>query len=151
MSKEKDEISVLILTGQLTVKADVYSFGVVLLEILSGSSVDKRWSRGMVGDLVQRFRPLLCSNSKGELRHVIDKKLGKNVPMDEAHTFAKLTYRCLSQEHDSRPTMTEVVASLEQLQQKAGNGRCHNSARVVRFSECPAPASKGSSGKYGCV
>ncbi|PON99987.1 Mitogen-activated protein kinase kinase kinase [Trema orientale] len=137
-------------TGHLTFKADVYSFGVLLLEILTGSSVDKKCSTGLVGDLVQRARPLLCS--KLELRRVIDKKLRKNFPVEEAHKFAQLTYQCLSEDQNSRPTMTEVVAGLEQLQHDdARDSTHHSSTRVTRFSECPPPSSKKSSGNYGCV
>lgn len=144
------ELSNVMLTGQLTVKADVYSFGVVLLEILTGSCVDKRCSKGVEGDLVQRVKPLLCSNSMPEVRSIIDEKLGKNVPMKEAHQFAKLAYRCLSQDHNSRPTMCEVVAVLEQLHHnEAGNSSHPNSAIVAKFSACPPPSSKKSSGKYG--
>ncbi|PON40211.1 Mitogen-activated protein kinase kinase kinase [Parasponia andersonii] len=136
-------------TGHLTFKADVYSFGVVLLEILTGSSVDKKCSTGLVGDLVQRAMPLLCS--KPELPRVIDRKLRTNFPVEEAHKFAQLTYQCLSEDQNRRPTMTEVVAGLEQLQHdNAGHSTHHSSARVTRFSACPPPSSKKSSGNYGC-
>ncbi|XP_024021357.1 probable serine/threonine-protein kinase PBL11 [Morus notabilis] len=134
-------------TGHLTVKADVYSFGVVLLEILSGSCVDKRCPKGVRGNLVERAKPLLCRGNV-ELRCVMDDKLGKNVPMEEARKFAELTYRCLSEDPNRRPTMDEVLTSLEQLQQiVGGDNNHHDSLSFVGFSACPPPFSKKASRK----
>lgn len=128
----------------MTVKADVYSFGVVLLEILTGSSVDQRCPKGVMGNLVERVKPLLCSNNV-ELHRIIDNKLRKNVPMEEAQRFARITYRCLSEEPERRPSMVEVVTSLEQLQQIVGGATTnHDARRVSGFSACPPPPQKAS-------
>ncbi|KAF4375262.1 hypothetical protein F8388_001019 [Cannabis sativa] len=130
--------------GHLTIKADVYSFGVVLLEILSGSCAEKRCSKGIPEDLIEKTKYLLCRNTKPELHTVMDKQLG-NIPMEEAQIFAELAYQCLSQNPESRPTMGEVVAGLEQLQHsKVGASTLHNSM-VARFSAWPPPSSKRSS------
>ncbi|XP_062113976.1 probable serine/threonine-protein kinase PBL11 [Humulus lupulus] len=137
--------------GHLTIKADVYSFGVVLMEILSGSCADKRYSKGIQEDLIERTKFLLCRNTKPELHTVIDKQLGKNIPMEEARIFAELAYQCLSQNPESRPTMTEVVAGLEQLQHNEVGTSTRQNFMVARFSAWPLPSSKRSSGKSGCI
>ncbi|XP_060958339.1 probable serine/threonine-protein kinase PBL3 [Cannabis sativa] len=142
--RNKKKIYFLTVTGHLTIKADVYSFGVVLLEILSGSCAEKRCSKGIPEDLIEKTKYLLCRNTKPELHTVMDKQLG-NIPMEEAQIFAELAYQCLSQNPESRPTMGEVVAGLEQLQHsKVGASTLHNSM-VARFSAWPPPSSKRSS------
>eukprot|EP00257_Ricinus_communis_P025873 XP_025013287.1 probable serine/threonine-protein kinase PBL9 [Ricinus communis] len=108
-------------TGRLTLKADVFRFGVVLLEILSGCAV-KKHSDGLPGSFAQWAKPHL--SNKLELHHVIDKKL-RSIPMEEARDFAAIILRCLSSNPKTRPTMTEVVADLELLQQSMDS---HNAA-----------------------
>ncbi|KAJ7943510.1 Protein kinase [Quillaja saponaria] len=108
-----------IATGHLTLKADVYSFGVVLLEILSGSAAVKKYSDGVAGNLALWAEPYL--SNKVELHQVIDKRLGKNIPMKECYKFADIIGRCLNSNPKSRPTMAEVVTDLEQLQLTLGS------------------------------
>ncbi|KAK3223093.1 hypothetical protein Dsin_010118 [Dipteronia sinensis] len=110
-----------IATGHLTLKTDVYSFGVVLLEILSGIHAVKS-----VGAAGMWAKPYL--GNKLELHHLIDKKLRKSIRMDEAHEYAEIVLKCLSLNPKSRPTMTEIVADLEQLQLNMCS-RNHNSRK----------------------
>ncbi|KAF8399438.1 hypothetical protein HHK36_015303 [Tetracentron sinense] len=104
-----------IATGHLTLRTDVYSFGVVLLEIFSGCGAIKKYSDGVAGDLALWAQPYL--GNKLELPRIIDKKIRYSFPIEEAYVFASVICQCLETKHKSRPTMTEVVASLEQLQQ----------------------------------
>ncbi|XP_058008833.1 probable serine/threonine-protein kinase PBL11 [Hevea brasiliensis] len=111
-------------TGHLTLKTDVFSFGVVLLEILSGCEAIKKHSDGVATDLAQWSKPHL--SNKVELHRVVDKKLG-SIPMEEAQDFAEVILRCLGSNPRTRPTMTEVVADLEKLQQRMD---CYNSTQL---------------------
>ncbi|XP_039023778.1 probable serine/threonine-protein kinase PBL8 isoform X4 [Hibiscus syriacus] len=66
-------------------------------------------------DLAVWAKPHLSSHM--ELRKIIDKKIVWNIDMDEAQKFASIICRCLSSDPKNRPTMGEVLASLEQLEQ----------------------------------
>ncbi|OMO93185.1 hypothetical protein CCACVL1_06592, partial [Corchorus capsularis] len=101
--------------GHLTVKTDVFSFGVVLLEILSGYVAVKKKSDGTATDLPLWAKPHLSNET--EIHNIIDKKIARNMEMEEAHKFASIIRKCLSLEPKDRPTIAEVLAELEQLQQ----------------------------------
>ncbi|XVF03377.1 hypothetical protein REPUB_Repub04eG0255800 [Reevesia pubescens] len=102
-------------TGHLTVKTDVYSFGVVLLEIFSGCVAMKKYNDGTSRDLATWAKQHLSNQM--ELHNIIDKKIARNIEMEEAHKFASIISQCLSSDPKDRPTMGEVLANLEQLQQ----------------------------------
>ncbi|WOH16455.1 hypothetical protein DCAR_0936008 [Daucus carota subsp. sativus] len=102
-------------TGHLTMQIDVYSFGVVLLEILSGRLAVTRSYSGGSEDLVEWGKPFL--DSKQQLHCIIDKKMGRTMTRKEANRFAKIIRQCLNQKPKRRPTMKEVVRSLEELEQ----------------------------------
>ncbi|KAK8567261.1 hypothetical protein V6N12_005857 [Hibiscus sabdariffa] len=101
-------------TGHLTVKTDVYSFGVVLLELFCGCVAIKRSSGGTERELAVWAKPHL--SNRMELHNIIDKKIARNINMEEANKFASIICRCLSSDPKNRLTMSEVLASLEQLQ-----------------------------------
>ncbi|XVE85906.1 hypothetical protein DITRI_Ditri17bG0129100 [Diplodiscus trichospermus] len=102
-------------TGHLTVKTDVYSFGVVLLEILSGCVAVKTYTDGTTRDLAIWAKPYLSNQM--EPRNIIDKKIARNIEMEEARRFASIIRQCLCSDPKDRPTMGEILANLEQLQQ----------------------------------
>ncbi|XP_039136240.1 receptor-like cytoplasmic kinase 176 [Dioscorea cayenensis subsp. rotundata] len=102
-------------TGHLTTKSDVYSFGVVLLEMLSGRrAVDKNRPSGE-HNLVEWARPYLTSKRK--FFRVLDSRLDGQYSLGGAQKAAALALQCLSSESRFRPTMDEVVSTLEQLQE----------------------------------
>ncbi|KAF3439690.1 hypothetical protein FNV43_RR17968 [Rhamnella rubrinervis] len=102
-----------IMTGHLTAMSDVYSFGVVLLELLTGRrSVDKsRPSREQ--SLVEWARPIL--NDQRKLSRIMDPRLEGQYSETGAKKAAALAYLCLSHRPKQRPTMTNVVKTLEPL------------------------------------
>lgn len=100
--------------GHLTAKSDVYSFGVVLLEMLSGRrAVDKNRPSGE-HNLVEWAKPYLTH--KRRIFRVLDTRLEGQYSLGGAQKAAALAFQCLSMEGRSRPSMDEVVATLEQLQ-----------------------------------
>ncbi|XP_010922319.1 receptor-like cytoplasmic kinase 176 [Elaeis guineensis] len=101
-------------TGHLTAKSDVYSFGVVLLEMLSGRrAIDKNRPPGE-HNLVEWARPYLPHKRK--IFRVLDTRLEGQYSLGVAQKAAALALHCLSTEARFRPTMDEVVSTLEQLQ-----------------------------------
>ncbi|XP_020154672.1 serine/threonine-protein kinase RIPK [Aegilops tauschii subsp. strangulata] len=100
-----------IMTGHLTTKSDVYSFGVVLLELISGLRSVDRARRPREQNLVAWARPYLkCSD---RLYKVMDPSLECQYSCKGAEAASLVTYKCLSQNPKSRPTMREVVKALE--------------------------------------
>ncbi|KAL1559429.1 Interface between microtubules and kinetochore protein [Salvia divinorum] len=101
-------------TGHLTARSDVYSFGVVLLEILTGRRVlDKNRPHGEQ-NLIEWVRPYLASKRK--VLRVIDGRIEGQYMPSGALRAATLAVKCIAMEPKYRPTMDQVVKSLEQLQ-----------------------------------
>ncbi|GMI92657.1 PBS1-LIKE 14, RPM1-induced protein kinase [Hibiscus trionum] len=103
-----------VMTGHLTAMSDVYSFGVVLLELLTGRrSVDKsRCPREQ--NLVEWARPMLKDPRK--LGRIMDPRLECQYSETGARKAAALAYQCLSHRPKQRPKMSDVVKTLEPLQ-----------------------------------
>lgn len=101
-------------TGHLYVKSDVYGFGVVLLEMLTGQrALDLNRPSGQ-HNLIDWLKPFLSDRRK-LIRH-IDPRLEDQYPRKAAIQAAELTLRCLGGEPRMRPSMKEVVESLERIQ-----------------------------------
>eukprot|EP00262_Sarcandra_glabra_P006828 TRINITY_DN19385_c0_g1_i1.p1 TRINITY_DN19385_c0_g1~~TRINITY_DN19385_c0_g1_i1.p1 ORF type:complete len:407 (+),score=31.39 TRINITY_DN19385_c0_g1_i1:180-1400(+) len=101
-------------TGHLYVKSDVYGFGVVLLEMLTGQrAIDLNRPNGQ-HNLVDWMKPFLSERRK--LARVMDSRLEGQYPPKGALQAAHLTLRCLESEQRNRPSMKEVVNSLELIQ-----------------------------------
>ncbi|KAA3490038.1 serine/threonine-protein kinase [Gossypium australe] len=103
-----------VVSGHLTAMSDVYSFGVVLLELLTGRrSVDKnRCPREQ--NLVEWARPML--NDARKLGRIMDPRLEGQYSETGARKAAALAYQCLSHRPKQRPKMSDVVKTLEPLQ-----------------------------------
>ncbi|THU44607.1 hypothetical protein C4D60_Mb02t09150 [Musa balbisiana] len=103
-----------IATGRLNAKADVYSFGVLLLELLTGRRALDKIRVAAEQNLVDWTRP--CLGDKRKLHRIIDPRLEGRYPKNGAHEFASLALQCIRNDAKLRPNMSEVLASLEKLQ-----------------------------------
>ncbi|XP_047971060.1 putative receptor-like protein kinase At5g39000 isoform X1 [Salvia hispanica] len=100
-----------IATGHLYVKSDVYGFGVVLLEMLTGlRSIDKQRPHRQ-HHLVDWMRPYLSYRKK--LKKVMDIRLEGAYPTNSAMQLCKVAFNCLKPDPKSRPSMQEIVHTLE--------------------------------------
>ncbi|KAF7809158.1 putative serine/threonine-protein kinase PBL3 [Senna tora] len=108
-------------TGRLTAKSDVYSFGVVLLELLSGRRAVDRSKAGVEQNLVDWAKPYL--GDKRKLFRIMDTKLEGQYPQKVAFTAASLALQCLNSEAKARPSMTEVLTTLVQIEAPKNAGR----------------------------
>ncbi|XP_072993483.1 receptor-like cytoplasmic kinase 176 [Typha latifolia] len=101
-------------TGHLYVKSDVYGFGVVLLEMLCGKrALDPNRPSGEQ-NLVDWAKPSLADRRK--LARLMDPRLEGKYNSKAALQAAQLTLNCLATEQKNRPSMKEVVETLEQIE-----------------------------------
>ncbi|KAL8232362.1 hypothetical protein R6Q57_002140 [Mikania cordata] len=109
-------------TGKLTRKSDVYAFGVVLLEVLCRKrAVDRSLDEEQWG-LVTWVQD---SIKEGNLKNIIDPDIRSEISPKCLKEYVKLTERCLHNSPKYRPTMAEILFSLESLM--AIQERFHNS------------------------
>ncbi|KAF4373791.1 hypothetical protein F8388_007697 [Cannabis sativa] len=103
-----------IATGHLYVKSDVYGYGVVLLELLTGlRALDSRRPSGQ-HNLVDWSKP--CLSSKRKLNTIMDVRMEGQYLPKAAFQAAQLTLKCLEQEPKHRPSMKDVLESLEKIE-----------------------------------
>ena len=111
-------------------KSDVYGFGVVLLEMLSGQrALDTNRPSGQ-HNLVEWAKPYLSDRRK--LARLMDPRLEGQYPSKGVLHAAQLTLKCLATEPRNRPSMKEVVETLEQIE-------AIKSRSKDRTKDAPAP------------
>ncbi|KAL6206762.1 hypothetical protein ACLB2K_024009 [Fragaria x ananassa] len=98
------------LWGCLTYKADVYSFGVVALEIVAGKNNMKFRPND---DFVCLVDWALVLQQKGNLKELVDQRLGSDYNKEQAIRMAKVALLCTNSAPSLRPTMSVVVSMLE--------------------------------------
>ena len=109
------QVSSYLYEGYLTTKSDVYSFGVVMLELLSGRrAIDKNRPSGE-HNLVDWAKPFLASKRK--VIKIFDPRIEGQYTLSGALKAVTVAIQCISTEPKHRPSMKEVVKSLEQLQE----------------------------------
>ncbi|PWA67207.1 protein kinase-like domain, Concanavalin A-like lectin/glucanase domain protein [Artemisia annua] len=116
-------------TGHLYVKSDVYGFGVVLVEILTGMRALDNGRPAAQRNLVDWVKPYLANRRK--IKNIMDPRLEGKYPSKAASGVAQLALTCLGSEPKTRPSMKEVVATLERLEdikEKPKVPRIHNSS-----------------------
>ncbi|EXB56312.1 Serine/threonine-protein kinase [Morus notabilis] len=99
--------------GHLYVKSDVYGFGVVLLEMLTGRHAIDEFRPVEEIELVKWARPYL--NDKKKLKKIMDQRLENLYPRRGAWEAAKLVRKCLQYDRNNRPSMKEVLETLENI------------------------------------
>ncbi|KAJ0794779.1 putative protein kinase RLK-Pelle-CrRLK1L-1 family [Helianthus annuus] len=108
-------------TGRLTRKSDVYAFGVVLLEVLCRKrAVDRSLDEEQWG-LVTWAQD---SIKEGNLKHIVDSDIRGEISEKCLKEFIRIAERCLHNSPRQRPTMAEVVVTLESvldMQEKFNN------------------------------
>ncbi|GFS30489.1 protein kinase family protein [Actinidia rufa] len=98
------------LTRRLTKKSDVYAFGVVMLEVLCGRPA-------VVSGIDEDQRSLVlwaqqCMKEK-TLDQIIHPILRDQITPKRLMMFAEVAIKCLNSRPNGRPTMADVVVSLE--------------------------------------
>ncbi|GLU11965.1 hypothetical protein SLE2022_286800 [Rubroshorea leprosula] len=94
------------LTHKLTDKSDVYSLGVVFLELLTGMQPISH-GKNLVREVNIAYR-------SGIIFSVIDGRMG-SYPSECVAKFVSLAMKCCQDETNSRPSMTEVVQTLQTI------------------------------------
>ncbi|XP_057971594.1 receptor-like protein kinase FERONIA [Malania oleifera] len=95
---------------QLTEKSDVYSFGVVLLEVLCGRPPLNQTLPKEQVSLAEWGR--ICYQS-GTLEQIVDPHLNGQIASECLKIYGEIAVNCLVDEGIRRPSMGDVVGSLE--------------------------------------
>ncbi|THG22761.1 hypothetical protein TEA_021516 [Camellia sinensis var. sinensis] len=97
-------------TRRLTKKSDVYAFGVVLLEVLCGRApVDERLKEEEISLILWAQQCI----KKGKVDRIIDPSLSGQITPQSLKYFVEVAYNCLHNRPKERPTMAEVVGTLD--------------------------------------
>ncbi|KAK1418517.1 hypothetical protein QVD17_27662 [Tagetes erecta] len=105
-------------TGKVTRKSDVYAFGVVLLEVLCRKrAADASLDLGLVTWAQDSIK-------EGYLKDIVDADIKDEISRKCLKEYVRVVQRCLDDHPENRPTMAEVVLSLQYvltLQEKINN------------------------------
>ncbi|KAJ1403855.1 Serine/threonine-protein kinase, active site [Sesbania bispinosa] len=125
-----------IATGHLYVNSDVYGFGVVLLEMLTGlQAFDTKRPQGEQ-NLVEWIKPSL--SDKRKLKTFVDVRIEGQYSLKAALEAAQLTLKCHEPDPKKRPSMKDVLATLESIEaikdkRKVSKKHCTMSAAMHNF------------------
>ncbi|CAL9112010.1 unnamed protein product [Musa acuminata var. zebrina] len=117
-------------SGQYTDRSDVYSFGVVMLELLTGRKpYDStrpraeqhlvRWASSQLYDI-------------DALARMVDPLISGSYPVKSLSCFADIISRCIQQEPEFRPAITEVVQDLNRMVKDHAYVEIHTPTRERR-------------------
>ncbi|OEL26035.1 Receptor-like protein kinase [Dichanthelium oligosanthes] len=110
-------------TGKPTTKSDVYSFGVVVLQVVTGRPAVLRDPEPT--SIIQWSRQRLA---RGNIEGVVDPRMRGDHDVNGVWKAADIALKCTAQSSAQRPTMTDVVAQLqeclelEEARARAGGG-----------------------------
>lgn len=100
-----------LLLGHLSEKSDVYRFGVVLLEIMAGRRATSAIRPGIEEISLNWAR----NQFERKLKKAMDPRLRDDYPLEGAFQFALLVQQCLEISPQWRPSMKEVLETLEDI------------------------------------
>ncbi|KAL4570375.1 hypothetical protein LXL04_026027 [Taraxacum kok-saghyz] len=123
-------------SGMLTSKCDVYNFGVVLLEVVCRK-------RALDSSLGEEQCVLVTwaqdSIRKGNnLNHIVDSGIRDEISRKCLKQFVQIVDRCLHNDQKQRPTMAEVVLTLESiliLQKNMSNSLVHPGSERIDVNQ----------------
>ncbi|XP_071733037.1 probable serine/threonine-protein kinase PIX13 [Rutidosis leptorrhynchoides] len=95
------------------VESDIYAFGVMMLDMISGSYFLNGYPCTSPHSLVVWLRPILTN--KTELQRIMDPWLEHGNPPKGVHKVVELILTCLEDDPHKRPSMKQVLASLERI------------------------------------
>ncbi|XP_061361556.1 probable serine/threonine-protein kinase PIX13 [Gastrolobium bilobum] len=123
-----------IATGHLYVKSDVYGFGIVLVEMLTGKRIGEIMRLCQQKSLLDWLKSNLLN--RGKMRSTMDARLEGKYPQNLALQVAQLTLKCIQVDPKVRPSMKEVVETLEQIEaaneKPADNRKRASNSRLIR-------------------
>uniref|UniRef100_A0A8R7REH7 Protein kinase domain-containing protein n=2 Tax=Triticum urartu TaxID=4572 RepID=A0A8R7REH7_TRIUA len=96
-------------TMQPTAKSDVYSFGVVLLELVTGKPASLQ--EAVPVNITQWVHQRL---TRGNIEGVVDERMRGGYDVNGVWKVADIALKCTAQASVQRPTMTDVVAQLQE-------------------------------------
>ncbi|XP_074287446.1 receptor-like protein kinase FERONIA [Silene latifolia] len=135
--------------GQLTEKSDVFSFGVVLFEVLCARpAINVSLPKEQV-NLANWGR---ACYKKGTLYTIVDPNLSGQIAPECLRKFGEIADMCVRSHRDERPSMRDIVWSLEfalTLQQTAEKNTSNVSPMVKIPSNTTDVASEGDDGDGG--
>ncbi|GKA74351.1 protein kinase, ATP binding site-containing protein, partial [Tanacetum coccineum] len=96
----------------LNVESDIYSYGMIMFEILTGMRADVGV---VIGDYKQQKLINLVRRFYGDgPENLIDPYIIDNVDRRSFHMFIDIAYKCISFNITDRPTMDEIVKTIEE-------------------------------------
>jgi serine/threonine protein kinase len=95
--------------GRLTTKSDFYSFGIVLLVIVTGKlpTLNNPQNMSIIEGVQQQL-------SQGNIEGVVDVRMHGDHDINSTWKVAEIALKCTSKSSMHRPTMTDVVAQLQE-------------------------------------
>ncbi|WCJ20287.1 hypothetical protein M5689_002530 [Euphorbia peplus] len=97
------------LSLKITQSADIYSFRILVLQLIMRVTLDE--IQGIISSVIKNQQTKVS---------VVHQELRKDCKLDEAKDMTSFALKCIqSDAPKNRPTMTDVVEELEQIQTKA--------------------------------